>query len=174
MTTSPAPPHSLRAALVGRVHGVHGEVRVEALGGDSTRFTRGMRLVTEPGDRVLVVRSSRPGTEGSVLLAFEGIDTPDEASVLRGVYLTVPVDAARRLGEGEWFVWRLVGLRCVTPDGELLGEVADVEPAPAADVIVIHDAAGRALRYPMVREFVREVDVEHGVITLVPQAEVSA
>ena len=171
MNHAAAPPRSLRAALVRRVHGVHGEVRVEPLGGDSTRFVAGLRLERESSGASLVVRSSRPGPDGTALLRFEGVDTPEAAAALRGEYLCVAVESARRLEADEWFVWQLVGMRCVTPDGASLGVVDDVEPAPAADVIVIRD--GRAvLRYPMVREFVRGVDVDAGVVTVVPQPEV--
>ena len=166
----PTPPQSLRVAIVRRVHGVRGEVRAEPLGGDRARFKRGTRFYVEATRRPLVVRSSRAGPEGSLLLGFQGVDTPEAAAELRGAYLCVDVDAARRLGPDEWFVWQLVGMRCVTEDGAPLGTIADVEPAPAADVLVVTEN-GRVRRYPMVREFVRGVDVDAGVITLAPQPE---
>ena len=172
MNEAASPPRSLRAALVRRAHGLHGEVRVEPLGGDSTRFVAGMQLEQESTGRSLRVRASRPGPEGTVLLAFAGIDTPEAAESLRGSYLCVAVNAARTLGADEWFVWQLVGMRCVTPDGQELGAVEDVEPAPAADVIVIRDGE-RVQRYPMVREFMQRVDVDTGVITVVAQPEVA-
>lgn len=168
--TTTAPPQSLRAALVRRVHGVHGEVQAEPLGGDSARFRRGMRLHVQASRRPLKVRSSRPGTDGSLLLGFHGVDTPEEAAELRGAYLCVDVKSARRLGPDEWFVWQLVGMRCVSDDGAPLGTVTDVEPAPAADVLVI-EGEGPARRYPMVREFVRGVDVAAGVVTIAPLPE---
>ena len=173
MNSDATPPSSLRAALVRRVHGVRGEVRVEPLGGDSARFTPGLTLTVEGSERRLVVRGSRAGADGSVLLAFDGVETPEDARSLHGAYLCVEADAARQLGDNEWFVWRLVGLRCATPDGETLGVVDDVEPAPAADVLVIRDESGRTLRFPMVCEFVKNVDLVNGVITLLPQAEVA-
>lgn len=169
----PAPPQSLRAALVGRVHGVLGEVRVEPLGGDGARFRRGMRLSVEETGRPLTLRSSRAGTDGSLLLGFHGIDTPEQAAALRGRYLCVDVSAARALGADEWFVWQLVGLRCVDEDGAALGTIADVEPSPAADLLVVDDA-GTVRRYPMVREFVRGVDLDAGIVTIAPQPEEAA
>lgn len=165
-----ATPRTLRAALVLRPHGVRGEVRVRALGGDSTRFRRGTRVAVEGGDRQLTVRASRPGPDNTALLSFRGVDTPEQATALRGAYLCVDVADARRLPADEWFVWQLVGMRCVSVDGEPLGSVADVEPAPAADVLVIEGPRGTR-RYPMVREFVRDVDLAAGVLTIAPQAE---
>jgi len=158
---------------VRRVHGVQGEVRAEMLGGDVRRFRRGLRLRVEGSEAQLVVRSSRDGGDGTVLLAFQGLDTPSDAAALRGAYLCVSSDEARALGSGEWFVWQLVGLRAVTLDGKELGTVCDVEPARAADVVVIESAAG-ARRFPMVREFVRRVDIAAGTITVAPLPEDAA
>ena len=165
-----APPEMLRAALVRGLHGVHGELRVEPLGGDAGRFRSGMQLHVEEGGRELRVRSARAGRDGSVLLSVGGVDTPEQAKELRGAYLCVEAAAARQLEDDEWFVWQLIGLRCVSVDGAPLGTVADVEPAPAADVLVIA-GNGTETRYPMVREFVRGVDIARGVITIATQPE---
>lgn len=165
-----APPRRLRAALVLRPHGLRGEVRAEVLGGDTERFRRGTRVFVEGSDRQLTVLASRRGPDGTALLRLRGVDTPEQAATLRGAYLCVDVAEARRLAADEWFVWQLVGMRCVSVEGELLGTVADIEPAPAADVLVIEDPCGTR-RYPMVREFVRGVDVAAGVLTLAPLAE---
>ena len=166
------PPRVLRAALVRGTHGIHGELRVEALGGDVARFRPGTRLQVEDGGRGLTIRSARAGKDGTVLLRVRGVDTPEQAKELRGAYLCVATEAARRLESDEWFVWQLVGMQCVTVDGAPLGTVVDIEPAPAADVLVIA-GDGPQLRYPMVREFVRGVDTSRGVMTLAPQNEES-
>lgn len=148
-----------------RVHGVHGEVRAETLGGDARRFRSGLRVQVESSGAQLIVRSSRDGGDGTVLLAFETVNTSRDAASLRGGYLCVTVESARALDEGEWFIWQLIGLRAVTPEGEDLGTVRDVEPARAADIVVIESATGEG-RFPFVREFVRNVDIETGTITL--------
>lgn len=165
-----APPAMLRAALVRGVHGIQGELRIEPLGGDTARFRAGMRLRVEDGGRELRVRSARAGRDGRVLLSVAGIDTPEQAKELRGAYLCVDASAARALEEDEWFVWQLIGMQCVSVDGAHLGMIVDVEPAPAADILVIA-GRGTQLRYPMVREFVRGVDTAHGVMTIAPQPQ---
>ncbi|MGH7685254.1 MAG: ribosome maturation factor RimM [Candidatus Dormibacteria bacterium] len=170
---SPEAPSALRAALVRRPHGLLGEVSVEVLGGDPTRFRPGTRLLVEDDGAELTVRSARPGSDGGTLLRFTGIDTPQQAASLRGAYLCVDATAARALGPDEWFVWQLVGMRCVTAEGAPLGEVVDVEAAPAADVLVVDDGTAQRL-FPMVRAFVRSVDTATGVITLTPLDEDTA
>lgn len=162
-------PSRLRAARVLRVHGVRGEVRIEALGGDAKRFVPGLRLHTEDG-RVLTVRSARGlGGEG-LLLGFDELHDAAAAAAFLGVYLCVDGQAARPLGPDEWFVWQLVGLRAIDPAGRSLGAVEDIEVAVGNDVLVVrHDGGVR--RFPMVREFVRTVDLAAGTVTIEPWDE---
>jgi len=165
-----ATPALLRVAHVRRVHGVRGEVRVQALGGDLGRFAPGTLLLGERGHRALTVASSRSLDGDEMLLAFDELPTRDAASSLRGDYLCVESSEARPLGENEWFVWQLVGLRAVTDSGEDLGVVRDVEEQPSSDVIVVGDGIAER-RYPMVREWVRSVDVDTGTVVITPWPE---
>ncbi len=166
----PLAPSKLRAAQVLRAHGVRGEVRAEPCGGDWSRFTPGMRLETEDGTRALTVRSSRPGAGGAALLGFDEVSNAVDADLLRGIYLCVPVDAARPLPEGEWFVWQLVGLRVLDTGGAEIGMVDDVEPGVSNDVLVVRSGS-TVHRLPMARDYVTSVDLVAGTITVAPWLE---
>jgi 16S rRNA processing protein RimM len=172
--SAPAPgraaPALLRVGHVRRPHGVRGEVRVQTLGGDLGRFTPGTSLLAEKHRRVVTVLSSRPLDGDEVLLTFAELPTREEAAALSGDYLCVERARARTLGEDEWFVWQLLGLRAITPEAEELGVVADVEEQPSSHVIVVADGATER-RYPLVREWVRTVDVDAGVIVVTPWPE---
>jgi 16S rRNA processing protein RimM len=170
MSVSSPAPARLRAARVLRVHGVRGEVRVEPLGGDLERFPPGTRLYVEGKNRSVSVRSARSGNDNTLLLGFSEIDTPESARQLLGTYLCVDAGAARRLGDNEWFVWQLVGLDAITPEGEVLGDVVDVEPASGNDVLVVRTANGMR-RFPMVRDFVADVSLDSGRVTVTPWPE---
>jgi 16S rRNA processing protein RimM len=165
-----AAPALLRVAHVRRAHGVRGEVRVQSLGGDVTRFARGTSVVGERDTRRLTIASARALDGDEMLLSFEEVRSREAAAALSGDYLCVEPSQARALGDDEWFVWQLVGLRAVTDSGEELGVVRDVEQQPASDVIVV--ARGSAEhRYPLVREWVRSVDVGGGVVVVTPWPE---
>ena len=166
-------PGLLRAARVRRPHGIRGEVRAESLGGDVRRFRRGLRLTVEETGRTVTVSSARGLPDGDLLLAFAGVDTPEEAASLRGAYLCVGTRQARQLPPGEWFVWQLVGLTAVDPEGRTLGVVGDVEAGSAHDVLVLETESGER-RFPMVAAFVREVDTGAGQIVLTPWDEEEA
>ncbi len=165
-----APSALLRVAHVRRVHGVRGEVRVQSLGGDVTRFAPGTSLRRERGARPLTIASARALDGDEMLLSFAEVGSRDEAATLSGDYLCVEPSEARPLGDDEWFVWQLVGLRAVSDSGEELGVVRDVEQQPSSDVIVV--ARGSAEhRYPLVRQWIRSVDVGGGVIVVTPWPE---
>jgi 16S rRNA processing protein RimM len=168
-----AAPPLLRVAHVRRAHGVRGEVRIQPLGGDLGRFAPGTLLVGERDRRDLTVRSSRPLEGGDLLLAFAELPTREAAASLHGDYLCVEPSAARPLGADEWFVWQLVGLRAVTDSGEDLGVVLDVEEQPSSDVIVVGEGTEER-RYPLVREWVRSVDVASGTVVITPWPEADA
>ena len=163
----------LRAAFVRRPHGVRGALRVEPLGGDASRFAVGLTLVTDAGGRDVTVRAARPLPDGDMLLELEGVDDRNAAEALRGAYLCVPEAARRPLGEGEWFVYELVGLTARTPDGEDHGVVIDVEEYPGHEVLVLRSGGGER-RIPMVADFVQSVDVAGGTLTVTPWPEEEA
>jgi 16S rRNA processing protein RimM len=161
-----AAPQRLRAVHVRRSHGVRGELRCEPLGGDATRFSAGMHLYTEDGARYTVA-TARPAAEGDMLLALVEIGTREAADRLHGAYLHVDRDAVRQLGEDEWFVFELVGLRVVAEDGVALGSVTDVEDYPEQSVLVVRGDGGEEVRIPLVRAHVLRVDVKAGQIVVV-------
>ena len=170
--TRPTPAFGLlRAALVRRPHGVRGELRVEPLGGDAPRFAPGLALTREDTGAVVRVRSARPASGGDVLLMLEGVDDRLAADALRSVYLCVDPGSRRHLGDDEWFVFQLVGLRARDPHGADVGIVVDVEDYPEQQVLVISDQNAGLVRLPLVRAFVNRVDVDGGVIEVTPWPE---
>lgn len=170
----PVTPQLLRAACVRRPHGVRGEVRVEPLGGDAARFAVGLRLTSERDGSAYTVRSARDVPGGDVLLGLDEVASRDAADALRGDYLCVDSAERRSLGEGEWFVWQLVGLEARTTEGGNLGRVTDVEEYREHEVLVVRDSNGKELRFPMSTEFVAAVDLDAGVVTLTPWPEEDA
>ena len=149
---------------VGRIlapFGVHGEIKVEPLAPPQT-FAPG-RSVTLRAERREIKSSRRH--KGAILLKLTGINTPEDVAAHRNEYLQVPEADLAALEEGEYYRYELVGLRVVSTEGEELGEIAEVLERPANDVFVVRGPKGEAL-IPAVDDFVREVDVAGGVVTI--------
>ena len=149
-------------------HGVRGEVKVRSQTDVAGRFRPGSRLDCD-GLGEVVVASVR-GPADVPIVRFVGYESRADAERLRGRTLTVSRDVARRAAKGS-FLWAdLLGLVAETPAGERLGIVREVLRAGETDVIVVReDGRGEEILLPALASVVREVDLAHGRVVVVPQ-----
>jgi len=84
----------------------------------------------------------------------------EAAEALRGAQLSLPVESAPPLEEGEFWAHELAG--CAVVDGDrAVGEVRRMVPLPSCEALeVVRADGGPDLLVPMVRDAVRSVDVE--------------
>ena len=156
------PPGRVRVARVVRAHGLRGEVALELLGGGLDRLPEGTEVFVEGTPRV--IREPRPAAD-HLLCRLSGVEDRTAALRLVGGYLEVPIDSVRALPAGEYFHFQLVGLRVVDERGVERGVVADVQPYPANDVLVVSGSEGERL-VPAVRAAVLDVDLDGGRLTV--------
>jgi 16S rRNA processing protein RimM len=159
-------PGRLLAGEVGKPHGVAGEVYVMPISDDPRRFEAGSDLIHADGRR-LTVESAR-SHRNRFLVKFVGVDDRSEAERLRGA-LYVRSDDVRDLREGEYWPHELIGCRVVRADGGDVGEVSDVIPGAAHDLLAVRTDHGDRL-VPMVKEIVIAVDIDARTVTLDPPA----
>ncbi|BDG60600.1 ribosome maturation factor RimM [Caldinitratiruptor microaerophilus] len=148
--------------------GLRGAVRVYPLTDFPERWPalREVYVGDEPRPRrcrfVGFVRAGMP------VLELEGVHDRSAAETLRGRELRVDAAALHPLPEDTFYVFQLVGMVAEDPEGTRLGRVEAVEPAPAADVLVIRLEAGHRARVPFVRQFVERVDPAAGRVVIRP------
>jgi 16S rRNA processing protein RimM len=131
---------------------------------DPRRWEPGSILIHENG-RALVVASAR-GHRDRFLVGFEGVETRNDAELLRGA-LYVASEEKRELEEDEYWLQDLTGCRVETEDGDMVGEVVDVIEGPAQDLLVVSTSKGE--RYiPLVKAIVVGVDLEGKRVTVAP------
>ena len=159
----------LIVGLIKAPHGVHGEVRVDPRSDVPDRFRRGAVLECD-GIGPLTIATVR-GTDAEPIVRFDGFADRPDAEPLRGRFLRVSRDVARRATAGSHLWADLVGLRACSPSGEPIGEVRDVLRAGETDVLVIARPGAADLLVPAIASVVREVDVPGGRIVLVPQED---
>ena len=145
------------AVIIG-AHGVGGEVRLKLFTDDLQAYPS-----LTVGGRTLTLKSIRPGPNGAVA-RFAEIADRNAAEALRGTELTVPRSALPPLGEGEYYHADLIGLPCVSTEGELLGAVVAVDNFGAGDVIEIERPGGKRFMVPMNAEAVPEWNGDRLVI----------
>jgi 16S rRNA processing protein RimM len=144
--------------------GVRGEIKCLPAGDGASAFAAGRSYLvkTAAGERSLTCRSARKHHD-KLLLAFEGIDSPEAVKALTGADVRAAVDEIP-LGPDEYLDADLVGLRLTDELGADLGRVVvAVEHYPAQDFLVVDP--GRKL-VPLVKAFVNRVDVRGGTIAM--------
>ncbi len=102
--------------------------------------------------------------KGQLLLKLEGIDTTNQAELLRGYWLLVPVSDAMKLPRGAHYIYEIVGLDVYTEAGAHIGKIADVLTTSANDVYIVkgpgvEDPAGELL-VPAIKSIVQSLDIK--------------
>lgn len=156
--------------VVGRPHGVRGEVTVEPRTDEpDRRFASGQRLLVEESARPLTVASLRHH-DGRLLVRFVGLTDRTAVEAIRGARLIAEVDANERPAEpAEFYDRQLVGLKVRTPNAGVVGAVTSVLHLPGQDLLEIRTATEVRL-VPFVAALVPDVDLEAGVLTVVDLA----
>ncbi len=158
--------------LVGRVarpHGLRGQVVVHPeTDFVEERFHPGNVLWTRSagGDVRLTVASARLQGHRPVI-AFEGVQSIEDAERLAGVELRIPEEELRPLAHGTFYQHQLVGCSVETVSGASVGEVARVSGGVAGSILAIDGPRGEIL-IPLAAEICVDVDVEARRIRIEP------
>lgn len=151
---------------VARAHGIRGEVVIvthdpdsETLGNLETIFVGGIAR------KILQARDTQRGW----LVALEGVVTRNDAEALRGQPVEVDREALE-LEEGDVLLDDLVDCEVRLPDGTPWGTIAEIMVGAHQDLLVIHDGEVERL-LPIIDQFVTNIDLEAGVVTVDPPAD---
>ena len=150
----------LEAGQIVNTHGVRGEVRIQPWADEATFLTRFRRFYMDGAE--VKVRACRVHKD-MCIAALEGIDDVNAAMALKGKVLFIDREDAH-LPAGTVFLQDVIGAKCVDEAGQELGVVADIMPAPAADVLVVK--GDREILIPDVPAFVLNKDADAGVVTV--------
>ena len=152
-------PDSLLVGVLGRPHGLDGEVTLRPYNQRGSRLAAAGSLILEQGDarderRVLSARAA-----GELFLVrLAGVESRDAAAALTHSQVRVRRDALPALGPGEFFVEDILGCEVRTEPGAVLGLVESVFWNGAQDVMVVTSGKTEEL-IPLVPDFVRAVNV---------------
>ena len=141
------------AGRVGRPHGLDGSFHVLEPVAMLLELGRSIRV---RGTVREIVR--RAGTDERPILRLDGCADRDAAALLGGAELVVPREEAPELEEDEWWAADLVGLQVVDGEREV-GRVDGLRGLPSCEALEVGD-----LLIPLVRDAVRAVDLERGVV----------
>lgn len=159
------------AVLVGtilRPHGIKGEVTVALWSDYDRRFTPGVELrAAAPAPpagrpaaarRELLLRVERATPhKGGLRVAFGGIADREAAEGLRGLELWVPLSEVPQPPPGAFYVFELIGCRCVDERDGDIGTVVDIQEDGGGTLLEV-EKDGRRVALPFVEAFLVQVD----------------
>jgi len=152
--------------VVRRAHGIHGELKVESLSGESDHFKRlnDVQLCNGSVTETFTVESVR-GAARALIVKLAGIDNPERANRYRGWELKTGREHAAQLAEGEHYVADLCGCG-VFHKGIRLGTVRSVWENSQADVLEVEIEGGEVRHVPLLDVYVGEIVPAAGRIEL--------
>lgn len=150
----------LEAGRIVNTHGVRGEVRIEPWADEAAFLTRFKRFYMD--GQPVKVRSCRVH-KTLCIASLEGVDDVNAAMALKGKVIFIDRKDAK-LPKGTVFLQDILGARVVDEDGNELGVLEQVLPAPAASVYVVKGE--REILIPDVPAFILDKDADKGVITV--------
>ena len=138
-------------AAVSGAHGITGEVRLKLF----TENVDSIRAHKSFNAGALTLESVRPH-KGEALARFAEVTDRNAAEALRGTVLRVPREALPPLADDEFYYSDLVGLPCVSTNGEPLGHCIAVQNFGAGDILEIERPDKKTFMVPMNADAVPE------------------
>lgn len=164
----------VRIGVVARPHGVRGMVAVTLDDPSSTTLLGADYVHLAGGPEAAPVRFElsrvTTGRKGQVLLALEGVATPEAAEALRGRPVLLDESQVPPLEPDEYRLVDLVGLAAVSREGTPLGAVTEVVDTADVPVLVVA-AKGTEVYVPFAAAHVIEVDLAGRRIVVDPPTE---
>ena len=101
-----------------------------------------------------------------VLIKFKGIETVEQAELLRNSYIEIDRSQAIPLEKDEYFIADLLGLDVYLDTGEKLGFLDDIYNTGGSDIYVVKNELGKQFLLPYIDDVVKNIDLENGKITV--------
>ena len=153
----------LQVGVITQTHGIRGEVKVFPTTDDAARFKKLKKVTLDNGkERRELEIASVKFFKNLVILKFKGIDNINDVEKYKKAPLYVTREDAVPLGENEYFIADLIGLKVISDEGDALGILDDVLQTGANDVYVVKTTAGKEILLPAIKDCILNVDLERG------------
>ncbi|MDD5586306.1 MAG: ribosome maturation factor RimM [Alphaproteobacteria bacterium] len=152
-------------AILG-AHGVQGEVRLRSFTTDPEAIFAFKKLSGEDGKQAF--EPKRKGAmKGDFIVSLKGVTDRNGAEALRGTKLFVARSALPKAGKNEYYEADLAGLAARGEDGKSCGTVLALHDYGAGAFLEIQPLSGASFMLPFTDDYVPEVDLAAGCLTVV-------
>lgn len=148
------------AGKIVNTHGVRGEVKIEVWLDSPALLRRCGRVFLGGEEKKLLAAKEH---KGFLLAQLEGVADVNAAMALKNRVLQIRREDAK-LPRGAFFLQDLIGAEVVDEAGASVGRLDEVIELPGNRVYVVRGETEHLI--PAVPEFIRNTDVEKGVVTV--------
>ena len=130
----------LRVGIVGKPHGLKGELKVFPTTDDPKRFSALKEVILKKESKGLISKEELSAVryhKDTVLLSLKGVDSIELAEKYRDYSLYVKREEALSLAEGEYFLGDYLGMEVFIEEEESLGQVSELIETGANLVFVV-------------------------------------
>lgn len=149
--------NSIKLGKITAPVGIKGEVRVYPFTDEPTRFSSLKKV--DAGEVSFDIQKVRYAKD-MVVLKLAGIDTRNDAELMRGKELSIKTDELWEIPEDTYFVKDLLDCSVFLEDGSLVGTLSDVIKNKAQDLYQVTKESGHTFLIPAVKEFILRVDIQ--------------
>lgn len=157
----------LKVGVITTTHGVRGEVKVFPTTDDASRFLSLDYVLMDTGKdmRKLEIQNVK-FFKNLAILKFKGIDNINDIEIYKGCELWIPREEGQELGENEYYIADLLGMKVVLEDGTEFGSLKDVIETGANDVYVVSTKEGQEVLLPAIKECILNIDLQKNEMTV--------
>jgi len=155
-------------ARIARPRGLKGELVADLLTDFPERFdglTDVTALMPDATKRALKIEDHW-FQSNRVVLKFEGVNSIEDAELLRDAEVCVPEMEAVELEDDEFFDWQLEGCEVRTAGGAAIGKVRELMRTGAGEILVVD--GDKEYLIPFAESICTEVDIEKRLIVIDP------
>jgi 16S rRNA processing protein RimM len=98
---------------------------------------------------------------------FEGINSREEAAMLRKAVIEVQEKNLPALPENKFYHRQIIGLIVVTPEGKKIGQIAEIIETGSNDVYVVK-GQGKEYLIPAIKDVISCIDLSSGTVIIAP------
>lgn len=158
----------LEAGKIVGSRGLRGELRVEPWCDSAAFLCRFPTLYWKAGEEAVKVTAARVH-KNMALLTLEGVDTVEQADLLRGRILYLD-RADCKLEKGRHFIQDMIGLTVLNADDPAIcyGKITDVFQTGANDVYEVTNEEGGSCLIPAIADVIVQKEIEEGRVLIRP------
>lgn len=160
-----------RVGLISTAHGIKGALKVFPTTQDPERFKTLKKVqFSRTGEAEDICAEytvqNVAFSNQQVLLTLYEITDRTQAEQMRGGSLWVSREDAVQLEEDEFYIADFIGALVTEEDGTEIGRVEEILPTGSNEVLTVRESNGKELLIPVIKDCIRSMDAETGVIVV--------